>query len=55
MRSGGVVETGTVDQVFNHPVEPYTQELLKAAPNPVPRSCRDLASLQGVSVDAAAT
>ncbi|WP_298253666.1 ABC transporter ATP-binding protein [uncultured Arthrobacter sp.] len=32
MRSGVVVENGTVDEVFNHPTADYTRELLGAIP-----------------------
>ena len=31
MRSGQVVEEGTVDDIFDNPLHPYTQELLQAA------------------------
>lgn len=44
MRSGRVVESGDVDQVFNRPQDAYTRELLAAAPSPVPPSA--LASAQ---------
>lgn len=32
MQSGKTVEYGTADQIFNHPVNPYTQELLASVP-----------------------
>lgn len=32
MRYGKVVETGTVDQIFDAPTDPYTRELLDAIP-----------------------
>jgi ABC-type glutathione transport system ATPase component len=32
MRHGRVVETGTVDEIFDSPTEPYTRELLAAVP-----------------------
>ena len=32
MYAGKIVETGTVDQVFEHPQDPYTRELLAAVP-----------------------
>ncbi len=34
---GHILETGTTDEIFNHPVHPYTRSLLSAipAPNPV--------------------
>jgi oligopeptide transport system ATP-binding protein len=37
MYLGRVVETGTVDQIFNRPQHPYTQALLSAAVVPDPR------------------
>jgi ABC-type glutathione transport system ATPase component len=36
LHRGRVVETGPVDQVCDHPSDPYTQELLAAAPVPDP-------------------
>lgn len=33
MKDGRAVETGTADEVFNHPQEPYTRELLAAVPS----------------------
>jgi oligopeptide transport system ATP-binding protein len=36
MYLGKVVETGTTEQVFTHPVHPYTQALLSAVPVPRP-------------------
>ena len=32
MRAGKIVETGTVAEVFEHPMDPYTQALLAAVP-----------------------
>lgn len=32
MKNGRVVETGDVDAIFDHPTQPYTQELLRAVP-----------------------
>lgn len=32
MKDGRVVESGEIDQVFNHPAEPYTQALLASVP-----------------------
>ncbi len=31
MRNGKIVETGTVDEVFDNPQEKYTQQLAKAS------------------------
>jgi len=35
MYAGQIVETGTVDEIFNHPAHPYTLGLQKAIPNPL--------------------
>jgi peptide/nickel transport system ATP-binding protein len=32
MEAGGIVETGTVEEVFDHPRHPYTRRLLSAVP-----------------------
>lgn len=32
MKQGKVVETGKIEQVFYHPQDPYTQQLLAARP-----------------------
>ena len=32
---GHLLETGTTEEIFNHPVHPYTRSLLSAIPNPV--------------------
>ena len=40
VRSGTVVESGTVEQVYRDPAEEYTRQLLDAIPVPVPRSVR---------------
>jgi len=44
MRRGGVVETGSVADVFQRPREAYTRELLAAAPDPVPPALRNRAA-----------
>ena len=31
MQKGQIVEENTVDDLFDHPVHPYTKQLLKAA------------------------
>jgi len=33
MRSGRVVEHGRADQVFHHPSDPYTKQLLASSPS----------------------
>lgn len=38
MHVGHIVEMGTVDDVYNHPVHPYTKSLLSAIPHPDPDS-----------------
>ncbi|OKJ72972.1 dipeptide ABC transporter ATP-binding protein [Streptomyces sp. CB02460] len=40
MHRGRVVETGTADEVCEHPRDPYTRALLAAAPEPVPPAAR---------------
>lgn len=36
MYQGRLVETGTVDEIFQHPVHPYTRRLIEAIPVPEP-------------------
>jgi ABC-type glutathione transport system ATPase component len=40
MKSGAVVESGTIEQIYRAPREEYTRRLLDAVPSPVPRSAR---------------
>ncbi|MCL2535701.1 MAG: ATP-binding cassette domain-containing protein [Nocardiaceae bacterium] len=40
MRSGEVVESGTVDEIYRAPREDYTRALLDAIPVPIPRAAR---------------
>jgi peptide/nickel transport system ATP-binding protein len=40
MFRGRVVETGSTDQVVNHPTHDYTKALLSAIPHPDPRNRR---------------
>lgn len=37
MYAGKIVETGTVDELFNNPMHPYTRALIDAIPSPTPR------------------
>ncbi len=36
MHKGHLVETGTTDEIFTHPIHPYTRSLLSANPEPNP-------------------
>ena len=49
MYLGRTVETGSVDEIFNHPLHPYTQALLSAVPIPDPAKerAREHILLQG--------
>lgn len=38
---GHLLETGTTEEIFSHPVHPYTRSLLSAIPSPNPRVERD--------------
>ena len=40
MKSGEVVETGTVEEIYRSPREDYTRALLDAIPVPIPRAAR---------------
>ena len=42
---GYLVETGTVDDIFNHPIHPYTKSLLSSIPQPNPLVERNKISL----------
>lgn len=42
MHQGRIVETGPAEQICTAPVEPYTQSLISAVPNPDPRNRRML-------------
>jgi len=41
---GHLVETGTTEEIFQHPVHPYTRSLLSAIPHPNPRTERTRAA-----------
>ncbi len=38
LHMGHMVETGTTEEIFDHPVHPYTRSLLSAIPHPNPRT-----------------
>ncbi|HPE69103.1 MAG TPA: ABC transporter ATP-binding protein [Thermotogota bacterium] len=50
MYLGKIVETGDSDELFDHPLHPYSQALLEAAPVPNPRVRRDRKRLIGGQV-----
>ena len=43
---GHLLETGTTDEIFSHPVHPYTKSLLSAIPHPNPLAERKRKALQ---------
>ncbi len=47
MYLGNLVEFGETDQIFNHPLHPYTQALLSAVPVPDPTVKRNRIILEG--------
>ena len=47
MYLGGLVETGTTEEIFNNPLHPYTQALFSAIPIPDPTANVDRIILQG--------
>jgi oligopeptide/dipeptide ABC transporter ATP-binding protein len=47
MYLGAIVETGTTDEVFSHPLHPYTRALLASVPVPDPDAKRDSFTLSG--------
>ena len=52
MYMGRVVESGSVQQIFENPQHPYTQALLKSVPLPGMPSNMELASIPGSTPDA---
>ena len=44
---GRVIESGTADEIFDHPAHPYTQALLSAIPIPDPTVKRERILLEG--------
>jgi oligopeptide/dipeptide ABC transporter ATP-binding protein len=47
MYLGKIVEMGSVKEIFNNPVHPYTKALLSSAPIPDPFSHREKEVLEG--------
>lgn len=47
MYLGSMVETGTRDDLFLHPLHPYTKALLSAVPIPIPKLKRERIVLKG--------
>ncbi|WP_178020518.1 ABC transporter ATP-binding protein [uncultured Paenibacillus sp.] len=47
MYLGGMVEMASRDELFRHPLHPYTQALLSAVPLPIPRLKRERIILKG--------
>jgi oligopeptide/dipeptide ABC transporter ATP-binding protein len=47
MYLGRIVEEGPTEQIFSHPVHPYTEALLSAVPVPDPDAVRERIILQG--------
>jgi ATPase components of various ABC-type transport systems, contain duplicated ATPase len=45
MHKGHIVESGTKEEIFAHPVHPYTKSLLSAIPEPNPIAVRNRASI----------
>ncbi len=46
MHLGHIVETGTTDEIFSHPIHPYTKSLLSAIPHPDPHLEKHRTALQ---------
>lgn len=51
MYAGEIVETGSVEEIFNHPTHPYTIGLHNAIPNPLKPDKRDLRAIPGSPPD----
>ncbi len=54
MYMGRIVESGSVSDVFTHPVHPYTQALFKSVPVPDMKEGTELVSIAGSTPDPAA-
>jgi oligopeptide/dipeptide ABC transporter ATP-binding protein len=53
MYVGRIVEIADVDQLFDHPMHPYTEALLSAVPIPKPKSKKKQVLLSGEVADPA--
>jgi peptide/nickel transport system ATP-binding protein len=53
MYVGQLVESATTEELFTHPLHPYTEALLSAVPQPDPRARREPIVLQGDVADPA--
>lgn len=42
---GHLLETGTTEEIFTHPIHPYTRSLLSAIPHPNPKAKKSRTSL----------
>ena len=47
MYLGDMVETGPAEEIYSHPLHPYSRALLSAVPNPVPGQRRERTRLKG--------
>ena len=47
MYLGRIVESGSVEQIFEHPAHPYTRALVQAIPDPDPRRQRNFVPVEG--------
>ena len=52
MYMGRIVESGTVEHIFNNPLHPYTQDLLRSVPVLGMNQDEDLATIEGQTPDA---
>lgn len=50
MKSGGIVEQGTIKQIFENPQETYTRDLLAANPIPDPKQMQQKRHRRGIGV-----
>ena len=52
MNRGKIVELGTADEIYNHPLHDYTKSLLSAVPQPDPESERSRKRIEYKNDDA---